>query len=35
VGYENPAYFRKLFMRMVGITPGAYRRKFHVPAEPQ
>lgn len=35
VGYENPAYFRKLFKRKVGITPGAYRRKFNVPAEPQ
>ena len=34
VGYENPAYFRRLFKRKVGITPGAYRRKFNVPAQP-
>ncbi len=33
VGYQNPAYFRKIFKRNVGITPGAYRRKFNVPAE--
>jgi AraC-like DNA-binding protein len=37
VGYEEPAYFRRLFKRRVGLTPGAYRRKFWLPkyvAEP-
>lgn len=28
VGYEDPAFFRRLFKRVTGITPGAYRRKF-------
>lgn len=28
VGYENPAFFRRLFKRMTGLTPGAYRRMF-------
>ena len=27
VGYENSAYFATVFKRMVGTTPGAYRRK--------
>jgi len=31
VGYEDPAFFRRLFKRLAGITPGAYRRKFKVP----
>ena len=31
VGYEDPAFFRRLFKRLTGITPGAYRRKFTVP----
>lgn len=31
VGYEDPAYFRRLFKRVAHITPGAYRRKFRVP----
>lgn len=31
VGYEDPAFFRRLFKRLTGITPGAYRRKFKVP----
>ena len=25
VGYEDPAFFRRLFKRVTGITPGAYR----------
>lgn len=33
VGYENPTFFRRLFKRKIGITPGAYRRKFRVPTE--
>lgn len=28
VGYENPAFFRKLFKRCAGLTPGNYRRMF-------
>jgi AraC-like DNA-binding protein len=26
VGYEDPAFFRRLFKRVTGITPGAYRK---------
>jgi transcriptional regulator GlxA family with amidase domain len=28
VGYENPAFFRRLFRRSTGLTPGRYRRMF-------
>jgi transcriptional regulator GlxA family with amidase domain len=28
VGYENPAFFRRLFKRVTGLTPGGYRRMF-------
>lgn len=28
VGYEDPAFFRRLFKRLTGMTPGAYRRAF-------
>ncbi len=31
VGYEDPASFRRLFKRITGITPGAYRRKLQLP----
>lgn len=31
VGYEDPAFFRRLFRRITGITPAAYRRKFQIP----
>jgi transcriptional regulator GlxA family with amidase domain len=31
VGYEDPAFFRRLFKRITGITPASYRRKFQVP----
>lgn len=27
-GYENPAFFRKLFKRITTLTPSDYRRKF-------
>lgn len=33
VGYEDPAFFRRLFKRRVGITPGRHRRKFRVPGD--
>lgn len=32
VGYEDPAFFRRLFKRTTGMTPGAYRKRFQVPA---
>ena len=32
VGYEDPAAFRRLFRRITGLAPGAYRRRFQVPA---
>lgn len=32
VGYEEPAFFRRLFKRITRITPGQYRRKFHFPS---
>jgi transcriptional regulator GlxA family with amidase domain len=28
VGYENAAFFRRLFKRCTGLTPGQYRRMF-------
>lgn len=28
VGYDNTAFFRRLFKRGTGLTPGAYRRMF-------
>jgi transcriptional regulator GlxA family with amidase domain len=31
VGYEDPAFFRRLFKRITGVTAGAYRRKFQIP----
>jgi transcriptional regulator GlxA family with amidase domain len=32
VGYEDPAFFRRLFRRTTGLAPGGYRRKFRVPS---
>ncbi|MTH36107.1 helix-turn-helix domain-containing protein [Paracoccus limosus] len=29
VGYRDPAAFRKVFHRVVGLTPGEYRQRFH------
>ena len=31
VGYEEPAFFRRLFKRLTGVSPGAYRRRFSLP----
>ncbi len=31
VGYEDPAFFRRLFKRVTGMTAGAYRKRFQVP----
>jgi transcriptional regulator GlxA family with amidase domain len=32
VGYEDPAFFRRLFKRVTSMTPGAYRKRFELPA---
>lgn len=32
VGYENAAFFRRVFQRATRMTPSAYRRKFQIPA---
>jgi transcriptional regulator GlxA family with amidase domain len=31
VGYEDTAHFRRLFVRLAGLTPAAYRRMFRIP----
>jgi len=31
VGYEEPAFFRRLFKRVTGLAPGAYRQRFRMP----
>ena len=28
VGYEDPTFFRRLFKRTTGMSPGAYRRRY-------
>lgn len=30
VGYQEPAFFRRLFKRITRLTPGQYRRKFSI-----
>lgn len=30
IGYEDPAFFRRLFKRITGLTPSEYRKKFRV-----
>ncbi|MEQ8442331.1 MAG: helix-turn-helix domain-containing protein [Alphaproteobacteria bacterium] len=31
VGYEDAAFFRRLFKRLTGVTPGAYRKNASLP----
>lgn len=31
VGYEDAAFFRRLFKRTTGMAPGAYRKRFRIP----
>jgi transcriptional regulator GlxA family with amidase domain len=31
VGYEDPAFFRRLFKRTTGMAPGVYRKRFRIP----
>lgn len=31
VGHEDPAFFRRLFKRLTGVTPRQYRRRFRIP----
>ena len=33
VGYEEPAFFRRLFRRLTGLTPSEYRRLFQPVAQ--
>ncbi len=35
VGYEDLAFFRRLFRRTTGVTPAAYRRKYAPIAAPR
>jgi AraC-like DNA-binding protein len=30
VGYEDPGSFRKVFQRIMGLSPGDYRRRFGI-----
>jgi transcriptional regulator GlxA family with amidase domain len=31
VGYEDAAFFRRVFKRTTGMNPGAYRKRFSIP----
>jgi transcriptional regulator GlxA family with amidase domain len=31
VGYEDPAFFRRLFKRVAGVSPARYRQRFKLP----
>lgn len=34
VGYDDPAFFRRLFKRRTGVTPARYRKRFGVMFDP-
>jgi transcriptional regulator GlxA family with amidase domain len=34
VGYEAPSFFRRLFKRRTGVSPGRYRRVFQPVRQP-
>lgn len=34
LGYSDPGAFRKVFTRLVGLTPGEYRRRFRIGPPP-
>ena len=34
VGYEDPAFFRRLFKRHTGVTPARYRQRFRAVGDP-
>ena len=34
VGYEDPGAFRKIFQRLIGLSPGEYRRRFTADQRP-
>ncbi|EWC39690.1 AraC family transcriptional regulator [Stutzerimonas stutzeri KOS6] len=34
VGYQDPGAFRKVFHKLVGLSPGDYRRRFGIGAQP-
>lgn len=34
VGYDDPAAFRKIFLRYTGLSPGEYRQRFKMPDHP-
>ena len=31
VGYEDPAFFRRVFKRITGVSPAAYRKRYRMP----
>lgn len=35
VGYEDPAFFRRLFKRRTGVTPARYRQRFQALTRPR
>jgi transcriptional regulator GlxA family with amidase domain len=35
VGYEDPNSFRRIFKRLVGVTPARYRQRFARIARPE
>ncbi len=34
VGYQDPGAFRKTFVRLMGLSPGEYRRRFGLRIKP-